>query len=965
MRFRQRCGLVLAIATALYQTSAWAGPAVEQLISLAEAPADSVTPPEWEKAWLEAAREAFSPLFENTDDWVVGSNFRDDGGRQISIEVYPPGYWTNPDKSLLLSIQIGGDVSEHLAGHSAVLEPTEFGWFWVRTEEMDGRTVAVNNMAEEAIESLAWQIDGAVFEVRHATDVRGFARSVMQRVASIGLSGVFGPASPTVAERSSPAQTAPTDSDHAVTADGAASPSDEPLSLEVVVSVVRTDERGAIYDAILAGEPYPQSGDLVQVPGMDTVGWVEDVGFSTVAIRFLNDLEPGALRLLIRSKRPRTRPQFVLDEALLEAAASGSKSAVRTALGNGAEISALNSEGRSALHLAVENSDAAVVEMLLEQGALPNQEGLYGATPLRLAVERGSIDVLELLLRAGADVGQIPSHGSTQTSDRPDGNFYDSTALAYSTVKIQDAAVAVLLGAGADPNASDRFGLTALHLAQERSTAKLLLDAGADPNAKAHGIGGMTPLHAVTGQYGDPALSALLLARGADAEALVMNMPDGGDFEQATPLLLAAISRDSGLVDLFLAVGADPNAKLGNGDSLWDILTEEYDGYATAVAQRPGERWWLQAEFSARLQSRLFFNLLEEDPQTAAEVLNDYREAGWQPRFEHPSFSTVLQALVEDDRGDLLERVLDLGLNPRTMRTASLGDRSVFELAVSACNDRLIDLLLGYRADPGQTDTDGEPILTSANCSDDLRNKLRSVGARHQLAKDQYLEGYLAFEDRDYDGARIVLAAPQAALQPKAKSLLAIMALNGWGGEANPDEALALLTQAASLNEPLALRLLGSGQQRGLFGTRDFAAAEATYRKLSAQSSAWGDMSLAMLWADPHHPDSQLVEFRRKDALAIARSVYRLAPTRTASLFGYGYVRAALGEPVRGLSDMRTAVAIWGEEANAAHHLALGDAYHRVGLLQEALDSWQAALTRAVSPWERNYLTGRLAEVQP
>jgi len=117
------------------------------------------------------------------------------------------------------------------------------------------------------------------------------------------------------------------------------------------------------------------------------------------------------------------------------------------------------------------------------------------------------------------------------------------------------AAVRALLAGGADVNAAQGDGMTALHWAAERGNAELaemLLYAGAavEPVTR---IGGYTPLH-IAARTGSDAVAQMLLDAGADAAAAA---PGTG----TTPLHLAATAGSAPLVAALLDGGADPDAR--------------------------------------------------------------------------------------------------------------------------------------------------------------------------------------------------------------------------------------------------------------------------------------------------------------------------------------------------------------------------------------------------------------------
>jgi ankyrin repeat protein len=137
------------------------------------------------------------------------------------------------------------------------------------------------------------------------------------------------------------------------------------------------------------------------------------------------------------------------------------------------------------------------------------------------------------------------------------------TAAAPAGQPLVDAAkrgdaaeVRALLRAGADPNAAQGDGLTALHVAAQAGNleiARLLIDARANVDVGTR-IGGYTPLH-LAAQAAHAEVVAALLAAGADAN--VAAMPSG-----ATPLHLAARAIEGeAAVRALLEGGADANAR--------------------------------------------------------------------------------------------------------------------------------------------------------------------------------------------------------------------------------------------------------------------------------------------------------------------------------------------------------------------------------------------------------------------
>jgi hypothetical protein len=146
------------------------------------------------------------------------------------------------------------------------------------------------------------------------------------------------------------------------------------------------------------------------------------------------------------------------DERLREAVRAGSAKRVKGALARGAKLATAFDGSATPLHSAAQGGDAEIVRALLESGGKRLLEKIddSGRTPLLCAVEAARVEAVRALLAAGADVNARDVYGNTALR----------TAAAEGTLEM----VKLLVAAGANPLIPGRLTLNAIDRAQERKT---------------------------------------------------------------------------------------------------------------------------------------------------------------------------------------------------------------------------------------------------------------------------------------------------------------------------------------------------------------------------------------------------------------------------------------------------------------------------------------------------------------
>lgn len=201
------------------------------------------------------------------------------------------------------------------------------------------------------------------------------------------------------------------------------------------------------------------------------------------------------------------KKEALCDASLLSAAHAGDERKLRSALKDGASVSALSKTGWTALMIAALNGRDGCVRILLEAGADPNWSGGDPRhEPLLQAAKGGHLQCARSLLEAGADPNARDVHDSPALltaviAERPMAEritmmLIDAgadwraprrrggTLLMDAALRGYEELAIRLLELGADPGERDEKGATALHWAarmNKTGVARILLGAGADP----------------------------------------------------------------------------------------------------------------------------------------------------------------------------------------------------------------------------------------------------------------------------------------------------------------------------------------------------------------------------------------------------------------------------------------------------------------------------------------------------
>jgi uncharacterized protein len=443
-------------------------------------------------------------------------------------------------------------------------------------------------------------------------------------------------------------------------------------------------------------------------------------------------------------------------------------------------IAGLGAAGREVpLIDAVKKGDVKAVRTVLAKGDV-NVAQPDGTTALHWAAHREDLETVDLLLRAGANAKAT--------------NRYGVTPLSLAALKGNAAVIERLIKGGADANAPLPGSETPLMTAARTGkpdAVRVLLAHGADPNAR-EATRGQTALMWAAAE-GNAAAAKALIEGGADVHARATGPASAAAagrgrgpirLDAVTPLLLAARRGHTETVKVLLAGGANIKEKApdGSGPVTLAIANAHYD---------------------------LASYLLDQgaDPNAATE--------GWTAlhqlvRTRRPSVARLNPPVGFDADSSLtlVTKLIAKGADVNARQTKEVNDgyrhndtrlgATPFYLAAKGLDAKMMRLLLAQGADPRLSTVDGStPLMAAAGYGDAAPNESGSdddaveavkvaLGALDAEAINAANKtGWTALHGAAYSGSnRIVelLIEKGAKLDPKIREGLTPLGVaKSWG----------------------------------------------------------------------------------------------------------------------------------------------------------------------------------------
>ena len=497
----------------------------------------------------------------------------------------------------------------------------------------------------------------------------------------------------------------------------------------------------------------------------------------------------GFVRYLIDHGAQINAKDAASSSPLHEAVRSGETACARMLIEAGADVNARDSSGNTPLHLVMPaETRRSMFDLLLGAGANPNLKDVYGETPLHIAARiTMSRDIIQRLVDAGADLNERNKKGNTpltlsiERSQIQQANFFvtlgsdihaetidESTAftkalesglpmtqavLIKENIHSRDSAgrtplhiavteqapaeiIQYILSLGADVNAHDKNGNTALHTAAAgnfKQNGEILLAAGADvfsPN-----VAGESVLHI-----------ALTRLEGREDWILNSDIIKSADGAGNTPLHFAAQWNLVSVIPQILEKGGDINARNSSGETpLFNAArADSPEMIAALLSANHGPA----ADLNARnfLGDSVLYSGIRWHARNSVSMLIDTDVRTNNRRLlnaKNLAGRTVMHEAAASGDSELLRMVLQAGAD---VNAADETGATPLMDAVNADNFTAVEMLLAYHASPMIQNMYGLNAfhVAAMQAGEDVIILLREAGA-DPMSRDAYGKTPLAF----------------------------------------------------------------------------------------------------------------------------------------------------------------------------------------------------------------------------
>ncbi len=280
-------------------------------------------------------------------------------------------------------------------------------------------------------------------------------------------------------------------------------------------------------------------------------------GFTPLAAAISSKNLPISYRLIKDKRRANyinTLSDNYNNSPLILASMVGFKDIIRMLINNGAIIDQQNNEKQTALIAAVQSNNIDILEILISNGANINLQDNLGFTALIYAAKEGKADMVKTLLRNGANPNIT--------------NYNITTALIYAAKNGHKEIVEMLLKAKVNVNVINSYGVTALINAAinpHTEIIQMLINNGANVNIQDHN--GLTVLMYAIDKNHENIVDQIL--KNVHVNIDIQN--NNGD----TALIIAVNNRNTRIVEKLLMANADINIKNKENKSAKDIAQEK------------------------------------------------------------------------------------------------------------------------------------------------------------------------------------------------------------------------------------------------------------------------------------------------------------------------------------------------------------------------------------------------------